>query len=112
MGTPQQVWSMMSWCWQIEPTSERIIEDTLGLPRVLDKIIEREGCVCPDEFLQTGRHQRCSDGKGDIKIKPINRQRKSTNTKMPPIHPVASEALQSFTGKQWEKYEALVIMRE
>ena len=38
-GTPEEVWSAMSRCWQIDPTSERIVEDIEGFSRVLDIII-------------------------------------------------------------------------
>ena len=45
MGTPAQVWSSMTRCWQVEPTSDRIIEDVLALPDVLERIIAAKGCV-------------------------------------------------------------------
>jgi hypothetical protein len=38
----------MSRCWQVDPTSERIVEDIEGFSRVLDIIIEHSGCVVPD----------------------------------------------------------------
>jgi hypothetical protein len=34
-GTPSQVWETMRRCWQLEPTSARIIKDIEDLPRVL-----------------------------------------------------------------------------
>ena len=55
MGTPAQVWSTMSRCWTVAPTSARIIEDIDALPGVLEKIIAANGCVVHDEFLRTGR---------------------------------------------------------
>eukprot|EP00732_Lithocolla_globosa_P000473 Lithocolla_globosa_v1_NODE_141_length_5757_cov_121.254121.p2 type:complete len:335 gc:universal NODE_141_length_5757_cov_121.254121:3013-2009(-) len=111
MGTPQEVESTMFRCWTLEPRSERIVEDILGLPRVLDKIIENDGCVVPDEFLRTGRRQRRADDKGDLQNKPIARQRKSTNNKTVLCHPDAVEARDLFKtrGNLWELYENLKI---
>jgi hypothetical protein len=50
---------------QVEPSSERIVvEDYKALlPRVLQKIVDAQGCVVPDEFLTSDRHKRRSDGK-------------------------------------------------
>ena len=36
------------------PSSKRIVEGILALPRVLSKIIEYRGCVVPDEVLRHG----------------------------------------------------------
>ena len=62
MGTPAQVWSTMSRCWTVAPTSARIIEDIDALPGVLEKIIAANGCVVHDEFLRTGRRAVSRDG--------------------------------------------------
>ena len=62
MGTPPQVWSTMSRCWTVAPTSARIIEDIDALPGVLEKIIAANGCVVHDEFLRTGRRAVSRDG--------------------------------------------------
>jgi hypothetical protein len=45
MGTPQQAWRTLERCWEVEPTSARIVEDISGFERVLDKIIENNGAV-------------------------------------------------------------------
>ena len=49
-------------CWTIAPTSEQIIEDILGFPEILTRIINEEGCVIPDEDLRTDRRARYSSG--------------------------------------------------
>jgi hypothetical protein len=54
MGTPAQVWSTLSRCWQIAPSSERIVQDISKLKFVLQKIIEANGCVVRDEALRSG----------------------------------------------------------
>jgi hypothetical protein len=48
MGTPAEVWYTLTRCWEIEPTSARIIEDIKALPRVLDVLIENKGAVVQD----------------------------------------------------------------
>ena len=77
MGTPAEVWSTMARCWEVEPTSERIVEDIMKLDMVLDKIIEAEGCVVFDLFLRTGKRGQeleKKDGKGSCKNKPRSSQ--------------------------------------
>ena len=85
-------------CWEIEPTSERIIEDILAFPRVLQKIIDANGCVVLDEFLRTGRRYLKVRGQGECKIKPCKKQRKETIS-LPPIHIDCFEAYSTFTMK-------------
>jgi hypothetical protein len=103
MGTPAEVERTMFRCWTLEPTSDRIVEDILGLPRVLDKIIEARGTVVPDEFLRSGRRQRRADG-SELKRKPIKRQRKVTNTTLPPVHADCQEALRLLKTNVWADY--------
>jgi hypothetical protein len=98
MGTPKEVASSLRRCWEIEPTSERIIEDILAFPRVLQKIIDANGCVVLDEFLRTGRRYLKVRGQGECKIKPCKKQRKET-LGLPPIHPDCFEAYSTFTMK-------------
>jgi hypothetical protein len=86
MGTPAEVWSTVTRCWEVAPTSERICEDIMRFPEVLDKILERNGCVVPDEFLRTGRRARRADGNGEVKHKPRKRQRKETAMRARPRH--------------------------
>jgi hypothetical protein len=102
MGTPSQVEAAMMRCWMMEPTSQRIIQDITKFESVLDRIIEAQGCVVPDVFLRTGRrgdalhddprYQKLN-GKGALKNKAINRQRKATiQSVQRPIHPDCEEA--------------------
>lgn len=92
MGTPEQVWQTMSRCWTVAPTSERIVEDILAFPRVLQKIFDARGCVVPDLFLRSGKRARRADGKGYCKIKIESKQRISTNV-LPDLHPDVMAAL-------------------
>ena len=86
LGTPAQVWSSMKRAWQVEPTSERFVDDMQPSPMVVGKIIEAKGCVVKDEFLRTGRRARRSDGQGNLKHKPRKSQRKARMV-FHPIHP-------------------------
>jgi hypothetical protein len=54
-GTPKEMWSTMKRCWQMEPTSERVVEDILAFPRILGLIISAKGCVVADDQLRSGR---------------------------------------------------------
>jgi len=96
MGTPSAVWSTMCRCWQMEPTSDRIVEDVTAFERTLDVLIKAEGCVVPDEFLRTGRRARRADDKGDCVHKPRASQRKSTLVARP-CHVDCKEALRMLT---------------
>ena len=42
-------------CWEMEPTSSRIVNDILNFPEVLRKIIANNGTIIPNEALRTGR---------------------------------------------------------
>jgi len=97
MGTPDEVWSSMRRCWQVEPTSERIIEDVQALPEVLQRIITAKGCVLQDQYLRNGRRARRADDKGECKNKPVKKQRTSTNTARP-LHPDCEEAFNKISG--------------
>ena len=92
-GTPAQVFSSMKRCWEVAPSSERIVEDILKFEAVLDKIIAADGCMVEDEFLRTGRRgddmdrkytsiQKGSVGK-DLKHKATSRQRLDTLSSQP-----------------------------
>ena len=78
MGNPAKEWSSMMRCWQVDPTSERILEDVLALPGVLKKIIAAKGCVVQDQYLRSDLRARRADDKGNCKSKPVSKQRKST----------------------------------
>ena len=101
MGTPKQVAYSLRRAWTIEPTSERIIEDILSFPRVLDVIIEKQGIAVPDLFLRTGRRYEKVSKKGDCKNKPRASQRKET-IRMPPIHPHCIRAYNAISQGQIE----------
>ena len=72
--------TIMTRCWQMAPSSDRIMQDIQALPMVLDKIIAAKGCVVQDEYLRSGRRFRRADDKGDCKLKPRLSQRINTST--------------------------------
>lgn len=92
LGTPNALWSTMSRVWQYAPTSDQICEDILGLPRVLKRIIEVEGCIVTDESTRSGRRARRADDKGDLTSRKRRRQRKETNV-YPDLHPDCAPAI-------------------
>ena len=55
METPKQVRKMLTRCWEMAPSSERIIDDVMALPHVLRNIVEAEGCVVADNDLCSGK---------------------------------------------------------
>lgn len=95
LGTPEGVLSAIRRAWTVAPTSKRIVEDILDFEVVLDKIVEHEGCVVPDEDLRNGRRARQWERvneKGICKNKPRKKQRKSTLISTVPIHPDIADA--------------------
>jgi len=83
-GTPKDLWLTMLRCWEMEPTSSRIVTDILNFPEVLRKIIACNGAVIPNEALRTGR-RAFSLKNTELKNKPRASQRKST-MKVRPTH--------------------------
>ena len=98
LGTPSQVWKTMEKCWSLEPTSQRIIEDIDAFPRVLQKIIEINGCAVKDQAIRSGRRARRSNDQGDSKNKIIKRQRKATIAGRP-VHPDCEDAQELLLSK-------------
>eukprot|EP01034_Spumella_vulgaris_P034523 gene34523-42580_t len=99
LGTPEEVWSTMSRCWLMEPTSERIVQDVSKWEAVVDIIIAARGCVVQDIFFRSGRRGdewMRAKGDGQCKNKPRARQRKAT-LKLRPIHPDCVDAFNRLT---------------
>ena len=51
--------------WLIDPSSERIVEDIEGFPRVLDIVFDLRGCVVPMNF-RSGRRAESHHNKRDL----------------------------------------------
>jgi hypothetical protein len=83
----------------MEPTSERIVQDILDLPRVLEKIVETNGCVVHGEALRNGHRARRLDGKGILKSPLRARNRKEALVGLP-VHPDAKVAYDNIMGVQ------------
>jgi hypothetical protein len=90
-GTPNEMWATMVKCWDLEPTSDRIVEDISNFPEILRKIIANHGCVLYSDSLHTGRRAISSDGSRVLKHKPRPSQRKATH-RARVIHPDLQEA--------------------
>lgn len=95
MGTPKEVWSTLTRCWEIAPSSERIVQDISKFKFVLQKIINANGCVVRDEALRSGARYLRLDENGECKHRPSRKQRKGTLV-APITHPDALEALLSL----------------
>jgi hypothetical protein len=105
-GTPKQLEATMKKCWTMEPTSERITEDILGLKDTLLKIIAADGCLVKDEDVRSGRRQQKLNGDGECKGKTRKSQRIST-LKERPTHPSALRALQLIEQEAEAEFERL-----
>ena len=94
LGTPAEVFRCIERAFSVAPSSKRIVEDILVLDLVLDKIIEAEGCVVPDEDMRHGRRARATEWTsikptgGELKPKARARQRKETIMRTVPVHPL------------------------
>ena len=107
LGTPTDVWDTMMRCWQTESTSDRVIADIEDWPRVLQVIVEAEGCVVHGEAVRSGHRYQGLDGKGVMKSKLQNRGRVD-KLHGRPVHPDAIEAFRSLTASRKEALEAVV----
>jgi hypothetical protein len=91
LGTPGEVLRSIERAWTVAPTSKRIVEDILVLPRVLSKIIEYKGCVVPDEVLRHGRRaakwETSEMSTSDQKAKPRSFTRIENLASSVPAHP-------------------------
>ena len=99
-GTPEQVWYLMEQTWTVvgAPSDDRIAEDIAGWERVVDKIIEANGCIVADENFRTGRRMRRIHGEGNRKTKLRKRDRKSTQHQELPVHPQLQDAYSILMG--------------
>jgi hypothetical protein len=99
-GTPEQVWYLMEQTWTVvgAPSNARIAEDIAGWERVVDKIIEANGCIVADENFRTGRRMCRMHGEGDRKTKLRKRDRKSTQHQELPVHPQLKDAYSILIG--------------
>ena len=78
-GTPDEAMRTMERCWEVAPSSDRIVEDISKFARILESIIEYRGCVVPDYYLRSGRrHVSVRSEAVTLKKKPRDRQRKVT----------------------------------
>jgi len=91
LGKPDEVFRSTERAWAVAPSSKRIVEDILALPRVLSKIIEYEGCVVPDEVLRHGRRaakwESAEMSTSGQKAKPRSFTRIETLASSVPPHP-------------------------
>jgi hypothetical protein len=96
-GTPAQVYSTMTRCWTVEPTSERIVEDITSLPDVLRKIVAAEGTIVLNEGLRHGRRAERHNGNGLLTTRLTTRQRKDLLQEKP-LHPDLHQLREEVLG--------------
>ena len=71
LSSPHAVASAMERCWSIIP-DKRMADDISGLEHVLQKGIERQGCIIPDEDVRRGHRTVKLDGSAPMKS-PVRR---------------------------------------
>jgi hypothetical protein len=108
MGTPDQVLSTMFRCWEVEPTSESLVKYIEKFPFVPDKIIEKQGCVVPDEFLRTGRRARRADDKDD----PLRGSQRKNYMVVRPLHPDCIAAMGTIVNGEGGEEEVNALADE
>ena len=86
MGTPAEVQRTLERCWEVAPTGDQIVEDILGLPRVLQKMIDNKGAALLDEFYRSGRREMSMTGERLLKSRPRAHGRITTMTAYA-VHP-------------------------
>lgn len=107
-GTPAELWSSITRCWEISPSSERIVEDIEGFRGVLEKIVESKGCVVSDENFRTGRRARRANGDGLCKRNP-QIARRVANIDNVPLHPSLEDVQARVEVKAWQDYQRVNI---
>ena len=90
LSSPDAVASTMKRCWSIIP-DKRMADDISGLEHVLQKGIEYEGCIIPDEDVRRGHRAMKLDGSAPMKS-PVRR-----------IQPVTELILHSDAKEIYEK---------
>lgn len=97
-GTVEELWRTIVRCWEVAPSSAQIVDDILGLRRVLERIIEARGAVVPDLFFRSGRRARSKDDSRELDGRKRARQRKETHTELV-LHPDCLPALTMLSGE-------------
>ena len=83
----------------MEPTSKRIVQDILDLPRVLEKNVEANDCVVHGEAHRNGHRARRLAGKGILKT-PLRASNRKETLVGRPFHPDAKVAYDIIIGVQ------------
>lgn len=95
---------------EMEPTSERIVEDIQSLKRTLEMIVQYKGCLVPDMDMRSGRRQAKLNGNGLCKGKARKSQRIATLRERP-THPTALRALDLIDKEAVDEFERLDVAR-
>ena len=66
-GTPKQVCKTQTRCWEMAPSSERIIDDVIA-PHVLRNMVKAEGCVVADNDIRSGKRYVLVHNRKELKI--------------------------------------------
>jgi hypothetical protein len=85
--------------WAMAPPPEQIQQDILGLPAILEKITLARGCIVKNCALRSGRRLARHNGKGLLKDRRRDRQRKAT-LRAAPLDPQLQFLLDDIIGRQ------------
>ena len=98
LGTPPELFHSIQRTWAVAPTMRRIIEDVMALPRVLNVIIDAQGCVVQDEEFRDLRHGRRGEGVGSKGRKQRPQELIATLSSGVPDIPEIAEAKEMIRG--------------
>ena len=90
MGTWQNVQQTLERCWEVAPSSSRIVQDFLRLDHVLTKIVENKGVALLDEFYRSGRREQSMKGDRQLKGRSRTHARKASMVASE-VHPSVAE---------------------
>lgn len=93
----------------MEPTSDRVKDNILALPSILDDIIAAEGCTIREfsHINNSGKRFTKLNGAGYMKKKPQKKDRKSTNV-LRPCHSDLQPALDLLIGGKATRYHDFI----
>jgi hypothetical protein len=97
LGTPEELQRTMARCWEVAPSSERIVEDILKFKMVCQMIVDHDGCVVPDEDFRSGGRARMADATAGTASASRKRYRKKGTAMNFDIHEDAMECYGHIT---------------
>mmetsp|Transcript_17723 Transcript_17723/g.29647 ORF Transcript_17723/g.29647 Transcript_17723/m.29647 type:complete len:264 (-) Transcript_17723:147-938(-) len=107
LATPKKCMSAMTRAWEIVP-GDRIRDDILAWPSILEKIVEANGTKVESEDFRSGKRYLRPGENDHSRKKKRSRDTKCTLSGVP-IHPDAEDGLRAILQLGREKYDSILL---